>query len=72
MFDSKRAIATSIYLVTMCLTLVAALKFHSVLLCMLMIAVQCAALVWYVASYIPYAQDMLRKMLGMPAATAEY
>ena len=56
--------AAAIYLITMVLTLVSALVFHSMLLCMLFIVIQFAALVWYCASYIPFAQQMLLKLVG--------
>eukprot|EP00887_Chlorella_sp_A99_P001241 scaffold14.g1241.t1 len=63
MFDPKRAIATVVYLLTMVLTLVAALKFHSVILCVLLIAVQFCALIWYILSYIPYGQAILQRFV---------
>ena len=67
MFHPKRAISTVIYLATMVLTLVSALVFHSMLLCMLFIVIQFAALIWYCASYVPFAQQMLLRMVGRGA-----
>ncbi len=64
MFDSQRWISTTIYLCSLVLTLVAALGFHSIILCLLCIAVQFCALVWYCLSYIPLGQAMLMRLLG--------
>ena len=46
MFDSKRVISTAIYLVSIMFTLIAAWKFHSVILCMIFIVIQFAAYIW--------------------------
>jgi hypothetical protein len=46
MFDGKRVVSTAIYLVSMVLTLIAAWKFHSVILCMIFIVIQFCALIW--------------------------
>ena len=65
MFDGKRWLSTTVWLLTIVLTLVAALALHSALLCLLCIAVQFVAFAWYCLSYIPYGQQMARRFLGL-------
>ncbi|KAL4429989.1 hypothetical protein ABPG77_004359 [Micractinium sp. CCAP 211/92] len=69
MFDGKRWVATSLYLGSLVCTLVAAIVFHSVILCLLCIIVQFCAFIWYAASYVPYAQAFILRMLGREADT---
>ncbi|GAB4818426.1 hypothetical protein N2152v2_005472 [Parachlorella kessleri] len=64
MFDSKRVVSTAIYLVSIMFTLIAAWKFHSVILCMFFIVVQFAAYIWYCLSYVPFAQAMVMRFFG--------
>ncbi len=62
MFHKKRILATFMYIATLILTLVVAFKFETaggVLAC---VALQCAALIWYTASYIPYARQLMVKV----------
>ena len=54
-----RAICTIVYFVSMALTLFVALYVQSGLLTLLCAAIQFCALVWYMLSYIPYAQNCL-------------
>ena len=69
MFAPERAMATSVYLATVVLTIVAALKTHSGILVFLMIAIQFCALAWYCLSFIPYAREMawniIKSCIGM-------
>lgn len=58
-FAPTRAVAALIYLVAMALTLYAAIGLESAILALFMILVQILALVWYTASYIPYARQCL-------------
>ncbi|KAL4444072.1 hypothetical protein ABPG75_011809 [Micractinium tetrahymenae] len=69
MFDGKRWVATSLYLGSLVCTLVAAIVFHSVILCLLCIIVQFCAFIWYAASYVPFAQAFILRMLGREADT---
>lgn len=64
MFDGQRWIASTIYLSSLVLTLVSALVFHSVILCLICIVVSFCAFIWYAASYVPYAQATILRMLG--------
>lgn len=59
MFDSKRLIATIVFIVTIALTLCAALWWKSAILCIVFLVVQMCAFIWYALSYIPYGRDML-------------
>ncbi|EFN56579.1 hypothetical protein CHLNCDRAFT_144275 [Chlorella variabilis] len=68
MFDSRRWISTAVYLTSLVLTMVSALVFHSVLLCIVFIVIQFCALVWYALSYIPYGQATLMRLLGRETA----
>ena len=69
MFNEDRRWATSVYLVSVVLTIVSALKVHSAILVIICIGVQLAALAWYSLSYIPYARDLVwscvKKCTGM-------
>merc|ERR1711935_969327 len=57
MFQAKRAQATLAYIVMMVLVLI-------------FIFMQWCALIWYVASYIPYGRKMLSKMMSKGASSA--
>ncbi len=59
MCDSERRIATSVYLLSMGLTLLAVIKRISGLLILPLIFFQFCALVYYSATYIPYGRQML-------------
>eukprot|EP00667_Euglena_gracilis_P021762 EG_transcript_23971 len=63
-FSSQRALASSIYLGSMVLTLVAALWLRAGLLVLLLCVVQYAAWLWYCLSYIPGAHRMARRLLS--------
>lgn len=58
MAEPHRAIATSAYVLSLIGTLVAALKFRSLILTLLFLVVQILALVFYSLSYIPGAQGV--------------
>lgn len=62
MFHSKRLIATIVVIISICLTLVAALVLHKALLALIFIIIQSLAMTWYSLSYIPYARDAVKKM----------
>jgi hypothetical protein len=64
MMDAKRRSATLVYLGSLCLTLLAAFTVKSRLLCLLCIAVQYSALLWYSLSYVPYGREMLMSALA--------
>ncbi len=64
MMKAKRRIATLIYFSMMILTLIVAwnrFKWPLILLCIIL---QFSALVWYIASYIPFGQKLISKILG--------
>ncbi|KNE58719.1 hypothetical protein AMAG_04270 [Allomyces macrogynus ATCC 38327] len=63
MFDPTRRIASSIFLGSMVTTLIIALKTRVVLWCLICCAIQFLALFWYSASYIPFAREMIIKVL---------
>lgn len=62
MFHSKRLIATIVVIISICLTLVAAMVLHKALLALIFIIIQSLAMTWYSLSYIPYARDAVKKM----------
>lgn len=64
MMDGKRRGATVAYLCSLVLTLLAAFLVKSRLLCLLCIAVQYSALLWYSLSYVPYGREMLGSALS--------
>ena len=55
-FAKKRVLATVLFLGAIAATLAVALTLHSTILCIVFIIIQFCALVWYTASYIPFAQ----------------
>uniref|UniRef100_A0A336M440 Vesicle transport protein n=1 Tax=Culicoides sonorensis TaxID=179676 RepID=A0A336M440_CULSO len=61
MFHSSRLIATIVMLVSLVLTLVAAIVLKKSLLALLFIIIQSLAMTWYSLSYIPYARDAVKK-----------
>ncbi|XP_017786886.1 PREDICTED: vesicle transport protein SFT2B [Nicrophorus vespilloides] len=64
MFSHTRALATILVIVTFCLTLVAAIKWHKAVLVLVFIILQSAAMTWYSLSYIPYARDVVKKTVS--------
>ena len=64
MTDKTRLLTTIVYVVFMILTLVAALKWKSIVATMACCIVQYAALTWYTLSYIPFARAIVSRVLG--------
>ena len=64
MLDSKRWIATTVYIASLIFTLLAAFLVKSRLLCLACIIIQYLALAWYSLSYIPYGQAMVLRVMG--------
>ena len=64
MFDPNRLIAAIIYLISMGLTLFAALYLRNFILAIIMVVVQSAALFWYLASYVPFARALIKRTLS--------
>ncbi|RNF05556.1 putative vesicle transport protein SFT2B-like [Trypanosoma rangeli] len=64
MFDEKRWIATTVYLVSIVLTILCALLLHNALLVLVCCLVQTGAMIWYVLSYIPFARDAVKSCFG--------
>eukprot|EP00672_Neobodo_designis_P028411 CAMPEP_0174854038 /NCGR_PEP_ID=MMETSP1114-20130205/29786_1 /TAXON_ID=312471 /ORGANISM="Neobodo designis, Strain CCAP 1951/1" /LENGTH=147 /DNA_ID=CAMNT_0016088711 /DNA_START=29 /DNA_END=472 /DNA_ORIENTATION=+ len=60
MFEETRWIATSIYLLMMIMTLVAAFAIKSPALVIICCLLQYLAMVWYGLSYIPYARTVVK------------
>ena len=58
MFKAKRWVCTIIMLASIALTLVAALVWDNVALCVVFATIQFCAVFWYGLSYIPYARKM--------------
>ncbi|TPX49505.1 hypothetical protein SeLEV6574_g01412 [Synchytrium endobioticum] len=59
MFDKTRVYATCVYLVLLALTLILGLVWGNFIIIILVFA-QWVALIWYSASYIPFARDAIR------------
>jgi len=67
MTRAKRRIAVAVYVGTMLLTLVVAFTVKGTgagMLILICVFCQWCALIWYMASYIPYGQKMITKVLG--------
>ncbi|AIN95521.1 hypothetical protein LPMP_050790 [Leishmania panamensis] len=64
MFDEGRWIASTVYLITMVLTILCVVLVHSGLLTLLSSILQLMALVWYILSYIPFARDVVKGALS--------
>lgn len=58
MFDAKRVIATSIFIISIILTLCAAFAWKNGALCIIFLVIQMCAFLWYTLSYIPYGRDL--------------
>jgi hypothetical protein len=65
MFHKTRVIATIVALTFLVLTLVSALKIGKIGLTFVCCVVQFLAMTWYSLSYIPYARDMVLKMINI-------
>lgn len=65
MMKKGRAIAAVIYLATMVLVLICAMKLHSAILTLVAMIVQLMALAYYCASFIPFAQQMMQRAVGI-------
>ncbi|KAL6759718.1 Got1/Sft2-like family-domain-containing protein [Haematococcus lacustris] len=60
MFEQHRVLATSVFLIAIVLTLFLAFKFGNAGLCLIMILIQLAALLWYCVTWIPGGQATLK------------
>ena len=63
MFDRTRIVATLVYLACIGGTLAAGLTEQSTFLIIALLVIQFLALVWYTASYIPYARQAIQNCL---------
>lgn len=63
MFDKTRIFATIIYLVCLGATLWAGITKQHIVLVIALLVLQFCALVWYTASYIPYARQAIQSCL---------
>ncbi|KAG5487086.1 hypothetical protein LSCM1_07758 [Leishmania martiniquensis] len=63
MFSEGRWIASTVYIITMVVTILCAVLLHSALLTILASIVQLLALTWYILSYIPFAHDIVKGAL---------
>ena len=64
MFDKSRLMAAVVYFGAMVMTLVVALKLRSTLLSLVFVIVQLLAAVWYGASFIPFARNLIGGVVG--------
>lgn len=60
MFTEARWIATTVYLVSMVLTILAAVLIESGVLVIICCLIQYAAMWWYFLSYVPFARDFVK------------
>ncbi len=63
MFDQTRIVSTCVFLVSMIATLICAFYVDNVALIIILCFVQYFALIWYSLSYIPYARDVVTRVL---------
>ena len=64
MTRAKRRYAAALYISMMIITIVLGCLRGPGLIILLCVFLQWCALIWYLASYIPYGQKMLTKVLG--------
>jgi len=69
MFDKDRWIATTIYILSIIGTLVAAFVSGNAGIVLLCIIIQICALAWYALTYIPYGRQMLAKCCQSAVST---
>ena len=72
MTKARRRWAAGIYLIMMILTIVVALSCKGKgcgLLIVVMVFCQWCAAIWYIASYIPFGQRIITRMLGTAAGS---
>lgn len=65
MFDATRLTATIAFLTTLILTLVSAFAFQIAVLTLVFCVIQYFALMWYSLSYIPFARDAVKGLVGI-------
>lgn len=63
MFQRHRFVASAVYLLSMILTLWSALWIQSTIITLMCIMLQMCALAWYCMSYIPFAREMMQRLL---------
>ncbi|KAI6178202.1 Vesicle transport protein [Aphelenchoides besseyi] len=64
MFEPRRLIATLLYLLMIVLTLMAGLVWRNPILAIVCVVVQYVCMVYYSLSFIPYANQLLTRLLG--------
>eukprot|EP01127_Copromyxa_protea_P008327 TRINITY_DN1913_c0_g1_i2.p1 TRINITY_DN1913_c0_g1~~TRINITY_DN1913_c0_g1_i2.p1 ORF type:complete len:105 (-),score=12.15 TRINITY_DN1913_c0_g1_i2:32-346(-) len=64
MVDPNRLVATIVFVVSLALTLVAAIWWKKAFLCILFVVIQSLAFIWYSISYIPFARDFIKSFVG--------
>lgn len=70
MFQAKRAQATAAYIVMMFATVICAFAGGPKILVLIFIFMQWCALIWYIASYVPYGRKMLSKIMTKAGSSA--
>jgi len=58
MFNPTRLIATFVFLISIILTICAAVAWNNGVLCIIFLIIQMCAFVWYMLSYIPFGRDI--------------
>lgn len=66
MFEETRWIATGIFLLSMILTFVVALVLKIAWLTLICVFIQYLAMTWYGLSYIPFARNAIKRLVGCP------
>jgi flagellar biosynthesis protein FlhB len=64
MFSEGRWIASTVYIITLVLTIVCAVVLGSGILTIIMCIIQLGALAWYILSYIPFARDAVKAAIS--------
>jgi hypothetical protein len=64
MFKPSRFLTTVIFLSALAMTLVSALVLHSRLLTFIFMLIELVAYIWYVLSYLPFAQKLVIRTCG--------
>lgn len=65
MMKKGRAIAAIVYVISMVIVLICAIRLHSAILTLLAMIIQLLALAYYCASFVPFAQQMMQRAVGI-------
>ena len=65
MFDATRITASLVFLGSLIFTIVSAFAFNVAFITLISCLIQYLALIWYSLSYIPFARDAVKGLVGI-------